>query len=362
MAKINIVIADSDELYLNHLTNYLIEHMNTFEVYSFTSKESMIKFISDRSNKIDIIAFTEDLEDGTISVSNIPAKILLSDGTFTDLEGYKSVNKYQKAEKFINDILLIYADITGRVEAVSTGDKDTKIIGFFSPVGGSGKTTLSLGLAYALARQGKNVFYLNAERINSTAGVLNAAGQGSMSDVYLAAKTKGANLALRIIANKYTEVSTGLSYINPAESSLEINELTEQEFKNLMHEFESLGEFNVVIVDFDSEFNKEKIEMLASVDKIFVPFTTEGTSLSKMELFIKELRMYDDLIDIYNKINPVLNKSNSSSNNALAASGVPALCEIKANVSLSPVFADIKNLSHSGDMVVQVLAKIIENI
>ena len=67
-AKINIVIADSDELYLNHLTNYLSEHVNTFEVYSFTTKESLIKFVSDRSHKIDVIAFTAAGTVGSVSV------------------------------------------------------------------------------------------------------------------------------------------------------------------------------------------------------------------------------------------------------------------------------------------------------
>jgi len=361
MAKINIVIADSDELYLNHLTNYLIEHMNTFEVCSFTTKESLIKYVGDKSNKIDIIAFTEDLMDGTISMANAPAKILLSDGTFTELE-FETVNKFQKAEKFINDILMIYAEKTGRVEAVSLGDKDTKIVGFFSPVGGSGKTTLALATAYALGCQGKRVFYLNAERINSTAGVLNLAGEGSLSDLYLTVKTRGANIGLRIIANKFTDMNTNISYINPSESSLEINEITLDEFKKLLKEFEQLGEFDVVVVDFDSEFDKEKIELLSCMDRIIVPFTSDTLSLAKLGLFIKELGMYDELRSIADKSVFVLNKSNAQSTAALQSSGALGNCEVRANIGITPVFADLKNLLHSGNTVLQVMARVIETI
>lgn len=361
MAKINIVIADSDELYLNHLTNYLIEHLNKFEVCSFTTKESLIKYVGDKSNKIDIIAFTEDLMDGTITLASAPAKILLSDGSFSDLE-FESVNKYQKAEKFIADILMIYAEKTGRVEAVSTGDKDTKIIGFFSPVGGSGKTSLSLATAYALASQGKRVFYLNAEKLNSTYSVLNEATEGNLSDLYLTLKTKGANVGLRIIANKFTDPNTSISYINPAESSLEINELNAKEFTNLIKEFEQLGEFDVVIIDFDSEFNKDKIAILNCVDRIFVPFTSKNLSLAKIGLYIKELGMYDELKDIYDKSIFVLNQSDSQSISALSNSGALGNCEVRANIPITPVFADLKNLLHSGNMVLQVMAKIIEAI
>lgn len=362
MAKINIVIADSDELYLNHLTNYLIEHVNTFEVYAFTTKESLIKFVGDKSNKIDVIAFTEDLMDGTISIANIPAKILLSDGSFSELNEFESVNKYQKAEKFINDILMIYAEKTGRVEAVSRGDKQTMLVGFYSPVGGSGKTTLAVATAYALASQGKRVFYLNAEKINSTADVLNEAGSGSMSDVYLTVKTKGANIGLRIMANKYTDMKTNISYINPSESSLEINELSKDEFKKLLKEFEKLGEFDVVIVDFDSEFNKDKVSVLKAMDRIFVPFTSDSLSISKTGLFIKELKMYDDFKEIEEKISLVLNKSNNQSNAAISASEYITSMGIQANITLSPIFSDLKNIFHSNNSILPVLAKVIENI
>ena len=361
MAKINIVIADSDELYLNHLTNYLIEHMNTFEVCSFTTKESLIKYVGDKTNKIDIIAFTEDLMDGTISMANAPAKILLSDGSYTDLE-FESVNKFQKAEKFINDILMIYAEKTGRVESVSLGDKDTKIVGFYSPVGGCGKTTLAVATAYALGCQGKRVFYLNAEKINSTYAVLNEGNTGSISDLYLTVKTKGANIGLRIIANKFTDVNTNISYINPAESSLEINELTLEEYKKMLKEFDQLGEFDVVIVDFDTEFNGDKIELLNCMDRIIVPFTSDSLSLAKTGLFIKELGMYDELSEIYGKSIFVLNKSNSQSIQALQASGAMGNCEVRANIALTPVFADLKNLLHSGNTVLQVMSKVIETI
>lgn len=362
MAKINIVIADSDELYLNHLTNYLIEHINTFDVCSFTTKESLIRYIGDKSNKVDIIAFTEDLMDGTISIANAPVKILLSDGSFSDIEDFEKVNKYQKAEKFVNDILMIYAEKTGRVEAVSTGDKETKLVGFFSPVGGCGKTTLALATACALGVQGKRVFYLNAERLNSTHNVLNEAPEGSLSDLYLSVKTKGANIGLRIIANKYNDVNANISYINPAESSLEINELTMSEFEKMLKEFEQLGEFDVVIVDFDSEFSKDKIELLSCMDKIIIPFTSENISMSKTGLLIKELGMYDELKDISDKAIFVLNKSNMQSVAAVQTNEIIGSVGIKANIPLTPIFSDLKNLLHSGNNALQIMSKVIELI
>lgn len=346
MAKINIAIADSDEMYLNHISNYLIENVHTFEVFSFTTKGNLVKFVMDKSNKIDIVALSEDLIDNIASEINAPVKILLSDGTYTDMEGFEVVNKYQKAEKFINDILLIYAEKTGRVEAVATGDKETKILGFYSPVGGSGKTTLALAASVSIARQGKRVFYLNAEKINSTVSLLNEGENSSMSDVYLALKTKGSNVGLRIMANKCTDSETNISYIKPSESSLEINEITSAEFVRLLSEFEGLGEFDYVTVDFDSEFTKEKAKILEKCDKIIVPFLAETASLSKARLFIRELGMYDELKEIQDKMIYLINKFTQGTEGLISGSGLTELCDIQMNVAFSPVLSDINNILH----------------
>lgn len=362
MAKIKLVLADSDELYLNHLTNYLMEHVSTLEVFSFSTKESLIKFIGEKSNRIDVIAFTEDLMDGTITVADISAKILLSDGAFSELQDFEIVNKYQKAENFVKDILLIYAEKSGHVEAISSGDKDTKIIGFHSPVGGGGKTVLSLATAHLLSQQGKRVFYLNAEKLNSTVEVLNKGESGSLSDLYLTVKTKGGNIALRIMANKFTEPDSGFSYINPAESSLEINEITPKEFKKLLTEFENLGEFDYVIVDFDSEFSREKAEMLEKCDVIVAPITPELISLTKAKLFAKELGMYDEFRDLRNKYIYVLNKFVGQTNQTLENSGFAGECDVKANVPISPIFSDINNIVNSGSSLLQIMSGIISNI
>lgn len=362
MAKINIVLADADELYLNHLTNYLMKRVNTFEVFSFTTKNSLDRFISDKSNKVDIIAFAEEFMDDTVASARICTKIVLTDGSFTELPEFDSVNKYQKAESFINNILMIYAEKTGRVEVISDGTKETQLIGFYSPVGGSGKTVLALSTAYALALRGKRVFYLNLENINSTVGVLNKAANGNMSDIYLALKTKGANAQLRIAANKYTDANTGISYINPAESSLEINELTADEALMFLRVFKESGEFDYVIIDFDSECNKEKISALHECDKIILPFYAGETALSKIILFMKELDMYDELAELKEKICAILNKHNNQNNTFLENSGISSVCEVKAAVSLSPVFSDIKNIFHSGEAITQLLGALIEKI
>lgn len=349
MTKINIVLADSDELYLNKLTGYFMEKTNMFDICSFTSKESLIKYISNTQNKVDMIAFTEDLADDTISMADIPAKVFLSDGSFSNVNRFESVNKYQKAEKLVNSIRMIYAEKTGRVDAVTTGDKQTKAIGVYSPVGGCGKTTMALALSMHLANIGKRVFYLNYEIVNSTTEFLNTAPSGSLSDVFLSVKTKGANVGLRIVANKYKDSVTKIDFINPPESALELNELTIQEQLKLMNEIDTLGEFNAVVVDFDSGFGLPKLDLLDSCDVILMPFTTDAMSLSKIRLLMNEFRMHRELDSLFRKIYLAVNKADGHTNSILQSSGILDEKSVEVSMPISPTLADIKNLSYMVD-------------
>lgn len=355
MAKINIVMADSDELYLNKITNYLLEKASDFEICSFTSKESMIKFITDKGNKIDVIAFSEDLLNDAISAANISVKILLTDGSYTDIKDFEILNKYQKAEKFVNDIRMIYADKTGHIEAVKTGNKNTKIVGVYSPVGGCGKTTISIALAMAIAKRGNRVFYFNCEVINSTTDLFNNAPSGNMSEVYLAMKTKGANAELKIIANKYEDPTTNITYINPAESTLELNELSISELKSLTEILGKISQFDVVIVDFDSSFDERKMEILSVCDDILMPFSPDLLSINKMSVLMNEFRIHRNLRELFNKIHLVVNKFDTHKSIELQNSNITNHKEIEASIPISSMFYDLRNLAYSNQSSQQVL-------
>lgn len=350
MAKINIVIADSDELYLNMLSNYLIEKNSQFDVCSFSAEESFVKYISDRNNKIDIVLFAENFLCDGIFTSDVKVKVILSDGTFIETKGFEIVNKYQKAEKLINDILMIYADKTGRVEAVSKGNKNTKIVGVYSPVGGSGKTTLALSLSNAISSMGMKVLYFNAEKINSTIGVLDVAPTGNLSDVFLAVKTKGANIGLKIIANKYTDPKTQINYINPPDSAMEFNELTIDDFKKLIKEVDALSEFDVVIVDMASEYTNTKIEIMSDFDVILTPFTADTLSINKIKQYLNEFKLHSDLSEIFAKTTLIANKTDANSMSQINCSGILEIKQLVANIPFSPAFSDAKNLAYAGNV------------
>lgn len=350
MEKIRIILADSDGLYLDKLTNYFIEKTSMFEVYSFTSKESLIRFTKDGENKIDIVLSTEAFIDDIKDNVNIPVKILLSNNSYDDTE-IANINKYQKAEKMIKDILILYAEKTGRMGAILSNKKSTNVIGVYSPVGGCGKTTISLALSRYLASIGKRVFYLNYEIINSTSEFLNCSPKGSFSEVLLSLKTKGANVALQIISNEYKDENLKISYINPSESALELNEITTQEKVALIRQLDTMGEFDSIIIDFDNDFTAEKQELLEACDLILMPFTTDSASLRKMRLLLREAKMRHELDSLFSKVHFAVNKVQNITKFNINDLNIGGLKSSDVIIPLSTVFSDVNNMFYAAETI-----------
>ena len=95
-------------------------------------------------------------------------KILLDDeekiisNTFSDA---KRVKKYQRISKIYKNLLDYYSEVCGK--DMTPGEENVKIVSFYSPVGGAGKTTVALVSAEKYAQHGKRTFYISFEDIAS---------------------------------------------------------------------------------------------------------------------------------------------------------------------------------------------------
>lgn len=362
MTKVNIVLTDTDQLYLNRLSNYLKERADSFTVSTFNSQEILERYLTNNVDKVEILIIPSAFISENIKNMNIPAKIILADKIDTNVEGFKAVNKYQKAEKIINDILLIYGEKTGRAHAVAKGNKNTKIIGLYSPVGGCGKTTIALALSTMCATSGQKVLYLNFEKLNSSEAFFADAPNGNMSDLFLALKTNDSNVGLKIKATKYTDSATKVNYINSPDSAVEYDELTMDEVSSLFKSLDALGEFDIVFVDMQSAFDKYNINILNHCDKILMPFEQNQLSITKVTKFLNEFNFHDSLSSLKPKIHLIANKIDSNGTAAINGSSLVQIKPVDVFIPASPVLADIKYLSYSSNLNQTALVSIINII
>jgi hypothetical protein len=111
MTRLRLIIADTDETYVESLVGYfMLNYSQKFQVSSFTNKEYLIEYLSDENNKIDILLIESNLFSNEIPKENIATIIqLIEERTGSESNGCSTICKYQQGDKIVSDIFNIYA-------------------------------------------------------------------------------------------------------------------------------------------------------------------------------------------------------------------------------------------------------------
>lgn len=326
MKKIHIIVADEDDIYLKQLTGYFVKSTRSFEVSSFNQQESLARFLERGEEKVDILMLSESMRCAASDACAASVKLLLSEGEQGESDGYSVIQKYQKTADLVNDAMLLYGKASGQADRLVHGDRKSQFIGVYSPVGGSGKTTVALLLACELAAEKKKTFFMNCEHVDSTRGILPALAKISLSELLVAVHSGESGVGLNLFAKMYTHQKLGFSYVNPLDSSLEWGEIPVEERVLFLKELEKTKQFDNVVLDFDSELNMDKLRLLQMCDQIVVPFLPDAISLNKLIQFFREMKLREELAEMSDRFTYVGNRMAPGMENYLRQCGLYEHC------------------------------------
>lgn len=346
MKKIKMVVADEDAFFLQQLTGYLVRTSQSFEVSAFGKRESLDRFVEEET--ADILLVTEGMRDTCTDACSAGVKCLMVEEDQEPPEGYHTVEKYQKTSALLAEVMALYSTKSGCGDALARGDRSTRVVGVYSPVGGSGKTTLALLLSRELGVSGKKVFYQNWEGLDSTCGMLPPEAKLSLSDVLVSVRGGEKGIGLRVVSGMCSSQEWGFSYINPRESSLELGEITPQEQMELLRQLADLGRFDVMVLDLDSTFSTERLELLTLCDWVITPFLPDAVSMNKLRQYFRESKLRGGLNGLLEKTLFVANRVGPEAMAALERGGVFQTFVPAATLPPSPVLADVSAALRSG--------------
>lgn len=358
MIKKKLILADCDEMYLNSLSNYFMEKAPQLELNIFTRKDLLYQYL-DKNHENKVLIVDEFFAGTELSERAGEAVKLVLSTTMTPVEGFEVVKKYQKAETLLSEILLKYAENTGSVEAIR-GGSHTRLAAFYSPAGGTGKTVLALGMAAACAQAGIKTFYLNLEEVDSVWDILEPSA-GSLSDIFLALKTKGMNAGLKLASCVRQESIGRFFYITGVESVSEYGEIDGQDVVRLLGAITGLAEYDLVILDTASGLSERTLKTLECADQIFTPVLSDCGVISKMQRFLREETLHEVYNPILRKMSLVINRSGRSGiGKELMESGILERLPCCAVITASPVFVRRADLLCSGELLRQMMGRMIE--
>ncbi len=176
----------------------------------------------------------------------------------------KDLYRYDTAENLSNRLAFLYCLKTGNTFIRPMKGSGT-IIFFCSASGGTGKTSVTLGLAQDLARfHGKRVLYINYEELESTNQYFKVQEEKTLS-AYLYYAEVGNEF------NKWTEAFTvsneyGIRAFSASKGRNPLKLLNVQELAKFLEWIQKEASFDYILIDGDNSLKEETLWLISICD------------------------------------------------------------------------------------------------
>lgn len=312
MGKVKIIIADTDEDYIIPLQTKFVEELSdSADLEIITDSNYFAKFFM-TPQKADILIVSEELYINALHRHNIGRIFVLVERQ--EEENTTKLNVIHLCK--YTSIKEIYAEITGISPVPLGGNGERKespqIITVCSASGGTGKTTVALGISACLSKHYKRVLYIGADRLQSFQRLLDDPTPISSTEIYtrLNSETGNAYSAVRHTIRKQS-----FSYLPPFRVALLSLGLGYDVFTRLAVSARDADEYDYIIVDADTAFDEDKAQLLSASDKVVVVTMQNSQSVFATNLLCESINGLNTEKFIF-----VCNNFNRNQENALVSS------------------------------------------
>lgn len=284
--NISIAIADTNQLYIERLVEVLQEY-EELSVSIFTNASLLEKTLA--SKNFDIVLFDPDITDEKIAFFNVKLPICMYSRDAKNIALYKEcekVIKYQRISKIYKDVIKAYADKAGYTPDFENS-KSTKMISVYSPIGGSGKTTVALTLASIFSTMGQNVLLLNMEQLDSSSCVNPHTEEKDGITLLFEALDENTNFSLKMKGITQKGLND-ISYVEGFERIVDYNSVSGEEMKAVLERITKYGNYGIVIVDMESRLDDLGQAVFEISDKIVVVERPGEIACRKMKMFAQQ--------------------------------------------------------------------------
>lgn len=288
-----LAICADNYSYLESFMEYLESKENCpFELIGFTDIDKLLSAL-DMEQHIRIVVITEGMFSEQLEKYTVKF-LVLDEGLNRDIGNAFWVDKYQP----VGDIYKAIMELCLEEESLppfSKEGKETRIIGFYSPIKRAMQTSFSLALGRSLSSRYK-VLYVSFEQY---AGLREFA-QGDFSkdlfDLLYYLKEPAEKFAYRF---SQVERRRGeLSYIPPVMAGQNLVYITLREWLMFINRLKAMGRFDFILLDL-SDCLQGIFEILRMCEKVFTVTVPERTAVGKLEHYEYLLQMYEcgDVLD-----------------------------------------------------------------
>lgn len=294
MSSRNLVICDQEERYAAAFASFLMKKTELAFQVQVCSRLEQVEAIQ-QENPIDILLVGSSYpEEEWRRIQAGQVFILAESGKKTENPSGITVYRYQSAEAILAEIICKYSEEEENEElffrTVKSGDM--RIIGIFSPMHRSGKTSYGLELGQQMAAS-NNALYLNMEIYGGIGGHFPESGH-TLEDALYYSRQESKNLGM-ILTTLVSHMGQ-LDYLLPVRVSEDIKSVELEDWLDMIHQIAEQSIYDVLILDID-EGLRDVYGLLRICTEIHVPVAEDASAKAKLLQFEEELHLlgYDDV-------------------------------------------------------------------
>lgn len=284
MEKPVVILADADYGYLENLEWKLAEsYGNQIDLRVITDRD-YFSHVFANAVEADIVLIGEQLFDRRLVRHSVKKYLVLTERTDlpSEEEGVCWVNRYANAKQIFSEVRFSLEQ--GGKLRYGEG-KETEIIVVCSALGGSGKTTVALGLAACMSREHARVLYLSTETVQGFSYYLN-------SKEFL-----GADECMKFRfgpSSLYESLKAGIrreefDYLPPLGISLESLQVSPEVYVPFVEEAGSSGDYDYIIVDTDTGCSSVNAQLMSLSDRVVLLVMQDAYSMAKTDYMIRDM-------------------------------------------------------------------------
>lgn len=285
MEKPRIIIMEEDFSYAAPLqAKFIHEFLDTIELEIITEKEAADAFF-DELQKAEVLIITKEWYVPEISRHDIRHIFVMTEDQQEEMElpeQCSSIYKY-------TNIKGIFMEIIGKSKLVvpkKDEKEESKIIVVTSAEGGSGKTTIAIGLAGALSDMYKKVLYLDASRIQTINPLLPEKTPLVNQMTY----SKLAHDTSSIYHEIKGEIKKGtFDYFPLLRAATLAFGIRETVFSEIARGARESGDYDYIIVDMESTFDEAKTKAIHIADQVIIVTESTRKGISSTNAFVSNV-------------------------------------------------------------------------
>lgn len=280
-----MLVVCQDEHYLKSIEYKLTEALSDKADIAYISDYACLQIYNAQPKDIDILLIEEKLYAEMINRQNCRNVYLL----------VEDENRADRQEELGNkNIIYKYSSIRVIIDKIdskllqnrqNTTQVNTKLISVYSPMGGSGKTTVSVALANRLGIKGYKVLYLSAEALQDYQTLLEEEEYmpeqvGHRCAIHI---ESAAEEMLKFLKRREFEYFPAWKRILPAYG------INTEHLLRIATYIQKKNIYDYIVVELSSELQEAKLNFLNQSDRVVIVMRQDKKAVNKLKQFMENI-------------------------------------------------------------------------